>query len=160
MHKKGNTKDPSNFRPIALTSVVAKLFHKILAMRLEEYFIQNSIIDKSLQKGFLKGVNGCVEHVFAVQCIFGYAQENSLPLALDFIDLRNAFGSVAHSNSDDILRHIDLPSEFRIYVHNLYSLSAHIFSKNWKTQSFNIKLGVFQNHRSFFSLLSTLSFSQ
>ena len=54
-HKKGYTKDPLNFRPIALTSVVAKLFHKILAMRLEEYFIQNSIIDKSLQNDFLRG---------------------------------------------------------------------------------------------------------
>ena len=76
------------------------------------------------------------------------------------IDLRNAFESVAHSYIDDTLRHIDLPSEFRIYVHNLYSsLSAHVFSKNWKTQSFVVFFKVILCHRSFFSLLSTLSFS-
>ena len=54
VHKKGTTKDPSNFRPIDLTSMVAKLFHNILAMRLEEYFIQNFITDKSTE-GFSEG---------------------------------------------------------------------------------------------------------
>ena len=31
IYKAGNTDNPSNFRPIALTSVVGKLFHKILS---------------------------------------------------------------------------------------------------------------------------------
>ena len=46
-----------NFRLIALTSVIEKLFHKILAIRLEEYTLSNSIIDTSLQNGFLRGIN-------------------------------------------------------------------------------------------------------
>ena len=37
IYKKGDTTDPANFRPIALTSVIGKLFHKILANGLERY---------------------------------------------------------------------------------------------------------------------------
>ena len=58
MHKKGDPSDPANFRPIALTSVIRKLFHKILAVRLEDYLVSNLMIDKSLQKEFLRVVNG------------------------------------------------------------------------------------------------------
>ena len=147
IHKKGDSQDPANFRPIALTSVIGKLHHKILACRLEDYLTQNSIIDKSLQKGFLRGVNGCIEHVFAVQSMMMLvnAQEHSQPLALSFIDLRNAFGSISHAYINDIMKFLKLPPEFTKYVRNLYSsLSALISTKDWKTQPFSISKGVFQ----------------
>ena len=51
IHKKGDPSKPSNFRPIALSSCVGKLFHKILARRLDTYLLANHIIDTSLQKG-------------------------------------------------------------------------------------------------------------
>ena len=47
---------------IALTSVLGKIFHKILASRLEQFAIDNEVIDPSTQKGFLKGINGVIEH--------------------------------------------------------------------------------------------------
>ena len=145
IHKKGDPQDPANFRPIALTSVIGKLYHKILAIRLEDYLIQNSIIDKSLQKGFLRGVNGCIEHVYAVQSMLVNAQEHSLPLALSFIDLRNAFGSISHAYIYDIMKFLRFPPEFTKYVRNLYStLSAHVSNSDWRTQSFSINRGVFQ----------------
>ena len=53
IHKRDSTDNPSNFRPIALTSVVGKLFHKILAARLEHYLLSNSVVDTSVQKGFV-----------------------------------------------------------------------------------------------------------
>ena len=65
IHKKGDTTDPANFRPNAVTSAIGELFHKILANRPECYLILNKMIDESLQNGFLSGVNGCTEHVFA-----------------------------------------------------------------------------------------------
>ena len=50
IYKSGSANDPANFRPTALTSVVGKRFHKIIARRLESYLILNYIIDTSVQK--------------------------------------------------------------------------------------------------------------
>lgn len=140
IHKKGDPLDPANFRPIALTSVIGKLFHKVLAIRLEDYLIHNSMIDKSLPKGFLQGVNGCIEHVFAVQSIIANAQEHSVLLSMSFIDLQNAFGSVSPKYIDDMLKFVKLPLEFANYFSNLYtSLSAHVSTKDWTTNAFPIQ---------------------
>lgn len=145
IHKKGVTTDPGNFRPIALTSVIAKLFHKIIAIRLEEYLISNNFLDTSLQKGFLRGINGCMEHIFAIQTILCNAKDHSLPIYMSFIDLRNAFGSVAHSYIYDMLNHIKLPIEISSYISRLYSsLSGFVSTKDWSTPVFDIKRGVFQ----------------
>ena len=50
--KKGNSSDPSNYRPISLTCVCCKLFESILKNHLLTYFIKNSFISKA-QHGFL-----------------------------------------------------------------------------------------------------------
>ena len=68
IYKSGDPAVPANFRPIALTSVLGKIFHNIIASRLEQYAIDNEVIDPSTQKGFLKGINGVIEHGTRFQC--------------------------------------------------------------------------------------------
>ena len=60
--KGGDPSNPKKFRPIAMSSVIPKLYHKILAKRLETYLLENDIIEPSIQKGFLTGINGTIEH--------------------------------------------------------------------------------------------------
>ena len=145
IHKSGSTNDPANFRPIALTSVVGKLFHKIIARRMEYYLIQNGIIDTATQKGFLSGVNGMFEHIYTINAILDNAKTYNLPLAMTFIDLKNAFGSVSHKLIQDLLHYVKVPVEIRYYIHNLYTnLSAFISTNHWSTGLFPINKGVFQ----------------
>ena len=47
-----NAHNPAAFRPIALTASTGKLFHKILARRMEKYCLANGFIDSYTQKGF------------------------------------------------------------------------------------------------------------
>ena len=103
VHKGGDPSQPGNFCPIAFSSIIPKTFHKILANRLEHYLLRNNIVDSNLQKGFLSGVNGTVEHVFAIASILDNAIQQGLPLALTFLDLKNAFCSIAHPLIRDML---------------------------------------------------------
>ena len=54
IHKAGDTTDPKNFRPIALTSTVGKLFHQLLADRISGYVSKSGLIDVNIQKAFMK----------------------------------------------------------------------------------------------------------
>ena len=62
IHKAGETSDPVNFRPIALTSNIGKLFHQILLNRISSFLMNKGFIDKSTQKAFLSKINGCQDH--------------------------------------------------------------------------------------------------
>ena len=145
MYKSGDPTVPANFRPIALTSVLGKIFHKIIASRLEQYAIDNEVIDPSTQKGFLKGINGVIEHTFSMSAILEHARSNGLPVAITFVDLRNAFGSIAHGLIHDTLEALKVPAQVRKYIRNLYAqLKATIRTKQWSSPEFSVKRGVFQ----------------
>ena len=72
-----------------MSSVVVKLFHKILARRIENILFANEIIDASIQKGFLKGIlkwcNG-----LTVNAILENAKDHNQQLSMTFIDPINA----------------------------------------------------------------------
>jgi hypothetical protein len=58
--------DPAEFRPIAITNTVGKIFFSIVSDRLQKLLLANKYIRRSLQKGFLSGVPGCLEHSFSL----------------------------------------------------------------------------------------------
>ena len=73
------------------------------------------------------------------------AIQHGLLLAISFLDLRNAFGSVAHNLIKDILHHIQLPDNFVSYISESYAqLSGLVKTKHWRTPVFKIERGVFQ----------------
>ena len=51
----------SNFRPIALTSCVGKLFTTLMKNRWLQFMVANNYLDSSVQKAFLPGIPGCLE---------------------------------------------------------------------------------------------------
>ena len=61
-HKKDNAKLPSNFRPITLQPVFAKVFTSIIRNRIYSYLVQNEYIETNIQKGFWKRISGTIEH--------------------------------------------------------------------------------------------------
>ena len=145
VHKGGDPGVPANFRPIALTSTIGKLFHRIIASRLEQYLLNNGIIDSNLQKGFLSGIAGVFEHILSLNAILDNAKANGLPLSLTFTDLKNAFGSVPHKLISDMLHHVSVPMQIQRYAADVYTLlTATISTKTWCTPPFQITRGIFQ----------------
>ena len=143
--KGGDPKLPSSFRPIALTSATGKVFHKILARRLERYCLANGFINPNIQKGFLRGVSGATEHISTVNGILHQARLLKLPVNITFLDIQNAFGSTPHSLIHDMLALVKVPPSISKYIADCYSkLKARIHTKNWDTSTFPIDQGVFQ----------------
>ena len=54
------------FRIIFLLDTECKIFFSILPRRLTRYFTGNEYIDKSVQKGGVPGIPGCIEHTGVV----------------------------------------------------------------------------------------------
>ena len=63
--KSSKLTEPSEFRPIALTNTVGKIFFAVIAKRLEQFMSKNKYISH-VQKGFKANTPGCLEHSFAM----------------------------------------------------------------------------------------------
>ena len=89
-------RNPANYRPIALTSCVSKLFTSIIKRRLESFVIGNGYINFNLQKAFVPGIPGCHDHQFKVWRALQDAKASQRSLCAVWLDLKNAYGSVHH----------------------------------------------------------------
>lgn len=90
--KDGQRDDPSNYRPITLTSCVAKVFESIIDKRLSRRDAKDKTIS-DLQGGFRKG-KGTNEHLFLLSEIVEKAREKSKPLYVCMIDIKKAYDTV------------------------------------------------------------------
>ena len=76
------------FRMIALTSTLGKLYHQIKAERMTN--LTNGYIDEATQKAFIKGVNGCIEHMQVLQEVINDAKQKKRTAHFSWYDLSDA----------------------------------------------------------------------
>ena len=140
-----NHENPCDFRMIALTENVAKLYHTLESTRSLSFMIKNGYLDPSAQKAFIQGVNGCVEHVQVIQEVIQHAKNNNKTVHITWFDLIDAFGSLSHMLIPHVLQHYHLPNKIIIYINNMYKqLKGRIKTKQWETDLFNFLRGAFQ----------------
>lgn len=146
--KNAATEDPttlSNFRPIALTPCTGKLFTTILKNRWLENMLDNGYLNRSIQKAFMTATPGCTEQHTKLATIPSEARRNNKSLAVSWLDLANAHGSVHHTLIQFAMKHYRAPPRFCLILESLYSdLSATIITPEWSTPSIPLKIGVYQ----------------
>ena len=108
--------DPSNFRPIALTSCVGKVFHQILSERISQYLVRNGFIDSEVQKAFINKISGCEDHNLVMGEIINHAKSNKRTTHITWFDLEDAFGSVSHDLIPLCLSRMHLPPNVQNYI--------------------------------------------
>ena len=74
IHKKGNTNDPSNFRPITLESIPLKVFTSYLRNAMFSFLTANNFIEQKIQKGFTPNLSGTLEHTAQMTNIINQAR--------------------------------------------------------------------------------------
>jgi hypothetical protein len=90
IYKKGEKCDPQNYRPIAVTSCISKIYEKIFLNRLEQHFEINSILSET-QHGFRKK-RSTVTALFDIVTEIYDCVENREKINLILYDFKNAFG--------------------------------------------------------------------
>ncbi|XP_063080140.1 uncharacterized protein LOC134470047 [Engraulis encrasicolus] len=115
-----NAKDIEEFRSISLLSAECKAFFKIVSNRLMRYLLKNSYIDTSVQKGGVPGVPGCIEHTGVVTQLIREARESRGDLAVLWLDLANAYGSIPHKLVELSLCKYHVPEKVRHLILDYY----------------------------------------
>lgn len=95
LHKKGDCKQPENYRSIALLSNVLKLLTQMITKRLVCWCESNDIISES-QSGFRPG-RGCVDNIFTLSSVVSLHLIKRRKLYTAFVDFRSAFSEVDHN---------------------------------------------------------------
>ena len=145
IYKRNETENPKNFRMIALTSVIGKLYHQIISDRTLDFLILNGYLDPAVQKAFIKNINGTIEHNQLLQETLSHARRNNKTIHVTFFDLKDAFGSISHSLISHVLDRYKLPENVKSYINNLYNgINGTVLGSGWKSERFMFKRGVFQ----------------
>ena len=103
--KKGNSKECSNYRTIALISHTSKVMPKILQARLQQY-MKHELPD--VQAGLRKG-RGTRDQIANTQWIMKKAREFQKNIYFCFIDYAKAFDCVDHNKLWKILKEMGIP---------------------------------------------------
>ena len=114
----------------------------------------NNYISRTVQKGFLTGVAGCIEHTFTLMEALKEANAHTRQIVITWIDLANAYGSVRHNLIQFALNWFHVPQLIQELIFNYYEkLCAIIKTKEWSTGFFLFDIGLFQG-----CVLSTILF--
>ena len=101
--KKGNAKECSNYRTIALISHASKVMLKILQARLQQYV---NCERPDVQVGFRKG-RGTRDQIANIHWIIEKAREFQKNIYFCFIDYAKAFHCVDHNKLWNILKEME-----------------------------------------------------
>uniref|UniRef100_A0A803TXW0 ribonuclease H n=1 Tax=Anolis carolinensis TaxID=28377 RepID=A0A803TXW0_ANOCA len=139
--KKGNAKECSNFRTVALISHASKVMLKILQGRLQQY-MERELPD--VQAGFRKG-RGMRDQIANIPWIIEEAREFQKNIYFCFIDYSKAFDCVDHNKLWHVLGGMGIPSHLVCLLRNLYKDQvATVRTDHGTTDWFKIGKGVWQ----------------
>ena len=103
--KGGDKEDPLNYRPVSLTSVVAKLCEKIIKGRWVKH-LENNITLTNNQFGFREG-RSCVTNLISFYSrVIDIVQERDGWVDCVYLDLKKAFDKVPHKRLIWKLKHV------------------------------------------------------
>ena len=139
--KKGNAKECSNYRTIALFSHASKVMLKIFQARLEQY-MNHEFPD--VQVGFRKG-RGTRDQIANICWIIEKARVLQKNICFCFIDYAKAFDCVDHKKLWKILKEMGIPDHLTCLWRNLYAgQEATVRTGHGTTDWFQIGKGVRQ----------------
>ena len=121
IHKKGNTDDASNFRPITLEPILLKVMTSHIQIRIFTFLVENNYVETKIHKGFWSNISGTIEHTELLTNILKHAKNKQQQLIVSVFDLKNAFGEAHHNLIKTDLKCHHIPPCIINLINSLYS---------------------------------------
>lgn len=137
--KKSGRLEPSDYRPITISSVLLRQLNSILATRAMELFEWDQ-----RQRGF-QPTDGCLDNTTILEMVLkeSYSTYTSCYMAL--LDVSKAFDSVSFPAIESTLISYGFPQKFINYIQDLYRGSSTVIrGEGWYSREIRPKRGVKQ----------------
>ena len=136
IHKKGDRTDPSNYRPVSLTSQVCKIFETIVRKHLLEHLTENNIL-RDEQHGFREG-RSCLTNLLEIMEDWTQIIDEG-----DGIDFRKAFDLVSHKHLIYKMSKYGIKNNVLNWVQSfLQQRTQRVIVRGEKSEPFNVTSGV------------------
>lgn len=119
IHKKGDPKEPSNYRAIAFTDAAVKIFCSLLTKRLNRFIEERSLLSE-FQAGFREGY-GTNDHIFTLVNTIELYKIKKKKLYCMFIDFKAAFDHVNRNALVYKLSQFGISFKFLQIIKSLYT---------------------------------------
>jgi len=114
VYKKGNKKQPSNYRPISLTSIICKIMESIIRdVIMEDFFNKGFFSDN--QYGFIKG-RSTVLQLLKIFDDWTYQMDQGVQIDVIYTDFEKAFDKVPHLGLISKLKAYDIDSKLIVWI--------------------------------------------
>lgn len=142
IYKKGNPNEWSNYRPISLMSIGAKLYNRLILNRIAP------VLDKYLrseQNGF-RPQRSTTHHILLLRRLLEETDvRKDARIILCFVDLQRAFDSVPRRQLEAILHAYRIPVKLVQAIMSLYTThTIQVATHYGKTESISVTQGVLQ----------------
>ena len=120
IHKGGgkDKADIGNYRPIAITNTMAKVFGIIINEKLKTWMETQKVLGEE-QSGFRKGRGG-LDNIFTLKEIIDRNRTQKKELYLVFLDLEKAYDTVNRDKLFRLLRHVGVDRKIIRVIESLY----------------------------------------
>ena len=119
IYKKGSKEIVSNYRPIAISSCIGKVFNAIMNARLVLFLNEKGLTD-DYQNGFKKNARTS-DNLFILTSIIDDCKAKKKQLFACYIDLKGAYDTVDRELLCSMLRDAGVGNMFQNIIENMYS---------------------------------------
>lgn len=119
LYKKGDEKEPINWRPLSLQNAAYKIYAGIISDRLTKWAVINKSISRT-QKGFIP-VDGTSEHGFISTVLVSRTRRLHKHLYQVWYDLKNAFPSISLDHLYTCLATAGIPTAAIDIIKDIYT---------------------------------------
>ena len=144
--KKGPRENVSSFRMVLSIPNAVNQFHRILALRLNDYLIVNKYMDTTIQKGGVSGQSFAIfEQFYKIKNVLKHANKNKKSCCMMFLDITNAYGSLHLPTLQKVLSLYSVDKKFNDYVKQFYeNFQYYVTVSQQKTDTFKWEDGLIQ----------------